>query len=129
MNSPTGFPRRPPSLSCMKIVCFSSCSFSSTCVSYLVFHSFSDDVRNESVIGGKKNCGGSFKRLNVFKLIFKLILICTSIRIISTFAVNTVESLLQFTHGAPQTGHRLLQHFSANRRHDDAVRTSPEMTC
>lgn len=38
-----------------------------------------------------------------------------------TFTVNTVESLLQFTHGAPQTGHRLLQHFSVNR--DDAVGT------
>lgn len=49
VNSPTGFPRRPPSLSCMRIVCFSSCPFSSTCVSYLVFHSFSDDVTNYSV--------------------------------------------------------------------------------
>lgn len=38
-----------------------------------------------------------------------------------TFTVNTVESLLQFTHGAPQTGHGLLEHFSVNR--DDAVGT------
>lgn len=41
-NSPTGFPRNPSSLRWMRDICLSSCPLSSSCVSYLVFHSFPD---------------------------------------------------------------------------------------
>lgn len=43
-DSPTGFPRRPSSLWWTTDICFSSCPLSSICVSYLVFHSFPDEI-------------------------------------------------------------------------------------
>lgn len=39
---PAGSPRRVSSLSRTTLICFSSCSFNSSCVSYLVLHSFSE---------------------------------------------------------------------------------------
>lgn len=95
MSSPMGFPRRSPSLSLMSEICLSNCPFSSTCVSYRVFH---------SLPGMCKECitkeGRQHESL-------------TPVLITShTFSIDTVQSVLQFTHRTPQIRHRLVKHLS-----------------
>lgn len=46
---------------------------------------------------------------------FKHITKCITLFKNLTFPINTVQPLLQLTHGAAQIGHRLLQHFPANK--------------
>lgn len=90
-------PRRVSSFSRTKLICFSSCFFSSSCLSYLVFHLFYEQrLRYSSALINVRICAFSNQIISPI-----LVGRCFLHSIIQT-SIYIVKSLLQICQCAPQ---------------------------